>query len=214
MACPRVLSQRMILGPSQYTIFGPPPSIRKQEITRFFIILGLGLVKTISDRALRLGHARGRMPWVGQAKGPGLRPHDQLIPSGKNMRCMFKMDRRGWGVQNTFYLFILYYFRVRLGQFLSRVPWVGRVWGRSATAMTELQFQQFSTKLIFKKSQVRLRNFLDRVLRLGQARGPSAAARTGQGAGRCGHMTNLILVFNIRCMYKIHSLENYQDAIK
>ena len=33
--------------------------------------------------------------------------------------------------------------------------------------------------------------------------GPSAAARTGYGAGRCGHITNYIDVKLMRSMYKI-----------
>ena len=62
---------------------------------------------------------------------------------------------------------------------------------------------------IFIQGQVGLRHFLGRALRLGHARwpsaaatvrlvktlsGPSAAARTGQGAERCGHMVNYIHV--------------------
>ena len=42
-----------------------------------------------------------------------------------------------------------------------------------------------------------------RALRTGQARGPSAAARTCQGAGRCGHMTNFLYVLNKRYVYTI-----------
>ena len=66
----------------------------------------------------------------------------------------------------------------------------------------------FSAKLllfIFYYFRVRLGPlaFLVRALRLGQARGPSAAARPGQGAGRCGLMTNIINVILMRSMYKI-----------
>ena len=50
------------------------------------------------------------------------------------------------------------------------------------------------------EGQVRIRELLGRALRLGRARGPSAAARTGQGAGRCGQESIQYLVVQMSSM--------------
>ena len=116
-------------------------------------------------------------------------------PPPHTLISILYMTQKLFFTQKDIY-FVLFQGCVRLEPFLDRALRLGQTRGAERCGQ-----DRPSSLTIFNKISI--------YLGLGQIKtlsGPSAAARTGQRAGVCSHMTNFIHVLNMRCMYKCMKL--------